>query len=173
MIHKVHQLGVMAMGLCSLLLLSACGKQREAETPLQRAERIFATINEKYKQELTVVSTEKDEKKIKKQLGKIVEDHKVKWKKIDTLNTIFVGTSYNPEKTPFHRYVDVMTSDIDRLKRYENILVASHADQMLEKSKDMRCMLLEIKHYLLKHKEYKAEDRYCSLRNEMVGQRRY
>ena len=158
--------------LVTMLLLAACGKQGQRETPLQRAERILHTTAQNYQEELAVVSTEKDEKKIKKQLGKIVENKKVKRYTSDTFNTVFLGKSYDPERTPFHRYVSVITDDIARLKNNEALLAQYACDELLEKSKDVRCMLLEIKQYILKHKEHKDEARYRALRNEMVAQRR-
>ena len=92
---------------------------------------------------------------------------------MDTLNTVFVGKSYAPDKTPFHRYVEGLESSINALKKNEGFLAKFGFTALLEESKDVRCMLLEIKQHLLKHKEYKAEERYAALRDEMVGQRRY
>ena len=156
-----------------LLLLSACGKRGPKETRLQRAERIISAAAEKYKQEITLVSSEKDGKKVKKQLGKIVEDCPIKWKTIDTINTVFVGQSYSPDKTPFHRYVEQLDADIELLNGNEGFLVKGGFAVLLEQSSDLRCMLLEIKQYLLKHKEYKAEERFAALRSELTNHRRY
>lgn len=155
-----------------LLAFAACGKQGPRETPLQRAERLVHVTSEYYRQELAVVSSEKDEKIIKKQLGKIVDNKKVKRYTSDTFNRIFLGKSYNPETTPFHRYVSVISDDIAKLKDNEVWLAHGSNTALLERSKDIRCMLFEIKQYVLKHKEHKAEARYRALRNEMVAQRR-
>ena len=159
-------------GVLGLLAFAACGKQGPRETPLQRAERVVSVIAENYKEELAIVSAEKDEKKIKKQLGKIVESRKVKRHASDTFNTVFLGKSYDPERTPFHRYVSVISDDIARLKKNEALLAQNGCTELLERSKDVRCMLIEIKQYVLKHKEHKNEARYRALRNEMVAQRR-
>jgi hypothetical protein len=172
LLQKQNRLAFLKIIGC-LLLLNACGKRAPKETLLQRAERIINTTAEKYKQEVALVAAEKDEKKVKKQLGKIVEDRPVKWKKMDTFSTIFVGQSYSPEKTPFHRYIKVLCSDIDRLQSNERFLIKLGLTALLERSKDLRCMLLEIKRYLMKHKEYKAEDRFAALRGELTSQRRY
>jgi len=166
--------GVLFSGaLAIVFLLSACGKQRPRETPVQRGERILNTIDQKYREELALVSAEKDEKKVKKQLGKIVENRRVTRHASDTFNRIFLGKSFDPERTPFHRYISVITDDIAWLKKNETLLATSGCTELLEKSKDLRCMLLEIKQYILKHKEYKAEGHFRSLRNEMLAQRRY
>ena len=171
-ITKHKRSGFLAVVSC-LLLLAACGKRAPKETALQRAERVISATAEKYKQETALVASEKDGKKIKKQLGKIVEDCPVKWKTIDTINTMLVGKSYSPDKTPFHRYVELLDADIKRLKSNEALLAKVGFTALLEQSSDLRCMLLEVKQYLLKHKEYKAEERFAALRGELTSQRRY
>ena len=160
--------GCWLVGVSLLVLAAGCGK-RPSETPLQRAERVIKTVQEKYQPELAVIACEQDQKKLKKELGKLVENRNVKWHKSDRFNTFFLGSSWGPDKTPFHRFIEIVGQDIKRLKSSEDFLADGGHTAQLELSKDLRCMLFEAKQALLKHKEYKNEARFAALRQDRAS----
>ena len=146
-----------------VLLLSACGKQGPKETPLQKAERVHAAIAEKYKEEIAVMRTEKDEDIIKKKLGKLIENKD--FKKAGWKNGWYrlVRTGGTPDVMPFHCFVELLEIEMKRLQSNDEVFRKFGEDKFVEQSKELRSMLFEMRAHVFKHKEHRNELRSQAL----------
>lgn len=151
----------------SSLLLAGCGKQLSREEKgniaLAKACQTLEELSSQYDQELDVITNENDSLKIKDLLGEIIGDKKFKPNFAD-----IVFNSVPADMIPFHKYSDIIASDIYMLQglitplnKYKDI---PQANLTLEKVIDLLDNLNEIKTYVIKHREYRDEERYLALR---------
>jgi hypothetical protein len=150
----------------SLLLLANCGKRRSPQELnvilLSDASMTFDDLHKKYSQEIDLLKQEVDALKIKNMIGEIVGDKKFA---SNFAEKIF-GT-ISADKIPFHKYTKTITSDIHTLKKY--IIPLNKQKELpqfkatLDKIIDLNDDLYEIRSYVIKHREYRDEERYLTL----------
>jgi len=135
--------------------------QKKADKLYDRAMDLHKKTSEKYKEELTIINTEKDQNKTKKRLGKIISGKEYA---PGILRQIFLGCKYASNNIPFHVYFNDVKSDISALKRMCRIpnkfKPYEHIQKAISEISDLIAKLEEIKSYVEKHKEFRNENRF-------------
>lgn len=148
------------------ILITGCGKH---ETPQEKSKRLQTqaaalceSISHNYEQEIDLVKNETDQLKVKDLLGEVVGDKKYVsnfWES--------VFKSISPDRIPFHKYNELLKHDIQSLKRFIDPLNKYKENKQIQmtlnKSIDLMDNLKEIQSYVLKHREYRDEERYLTI----------
>jgi len=147
-------------------LITGCGKH---ETPQEKSQRLQTqaaslceSIYQNYEQEFDLIKHETDQLKIKDLLGEVVGDKKY-------ISTFWesVLKSVSPERIPFHKYNEILKNNIQRLNslidplnKYKD---CKQIQMTLDKSIDLIDDLKEIQSYVVRHREFRDEERYLTL----------
>lgn len=158
--NKITSLAIIA----AVVFMSGCGKRETIQQRNQRlqsqASMLCEDISKRYDQELDLIKNETDSLKIKNLLGEVVGDKKYS---PNLLETIFRTKS--PKLIPFHKYNEILTHDVNSLRLLIVPLNKGNQSTQAELNKiiDMMQDLKEIQSYILKHREYRDEERYLKL----------
>ncbi|MFA6527654.1 MAG: hypothetical protein WCT20_04485 [Candidatus Babeliales bacterium] len=149
-----------------LIFFGGCGKQRpltleETETVICKAKQVEQVVAEKYRQELRMVRAAVPFEKIQIKLSGLVGMMQFKKRFID-----FIDGRNGPDKVPFHFYQRVIADDIDNLKTINSQLKRTYVQDATLVSENIKKLLADLSVlnlYVLRHSEYRAEERYMQM----------